>query len=131
MSEYPKAKAPEMVGEYDAIAHSGGGYFYDEVLEYRVWCHPEDGAPDEVDGEDYFYTFETFEEALEVSESIEGAEDPLVLVRQLEWVNEPEEGEYLHEKGERLTEWLPEWLLDGPRKPGDIEKFLEEKSAGS
>ena len=27
---------PEMVGEYDAHCFSGGGYFYDQVLEYRV-----------------------------------------------------------------------------------------------
>ena len=32
------------VGSFPAATKSGGGYFYDEVLEYRVWLHPERGA---------------------------------------------------------------------------------------
>ena len=35
---YPKVKDPSMVGEYPAVANVGGGYVWDEVLEYRVWC---------------------------------------------------------------------------------------------
>jgi len=34
---------------------------YPAVLEYRVWCHPERGTPDEDDGSDYYYAFESFE----------------------------------------------------------------------
>lgn len=131
MSQYPKAKYFDRVGEYPALAKSGGGYFFDEVLEYRVWCHPERGAPDEFDGEDYYYPFATFEEANTFSESTPGAEPPLVLIRQMEWINEPEEGRYIHEKGERITEWLPAWLQQGARKPGDIERFIQEKMAGN
>ena len=33
---YPPAAYPEKVGTYPALCHSGGGYFYDDVLEYRV-----------------------------------------------------------------------------------------------
>src|SRR5262245_43334385 len=29
-------------------------YVWDEVLEYRVWCHPERGAPVDCDGNDYY-----------------------------------------------------------------------------
>ena len=39
------------------VTKSGGGYFYDEVLEYRVWVHPERGGPDHHEGEDYFHAF--------------------------------------------------------------------------
>lgn len=28
-------------GHLSATAHAGGGYVWDEVLEYRVWCHPD------------------------------------------------------------------------------------------
>lgn len=121
---YPDVIDPDMVGEYPALAKSGAGYFFDHILEYRVWCHPERGAPNEFDGDDYFYAFPTYNEALEFSKSTEGAEEPLVLIRQLEWINEPTEGVYVHEKGERITEWRVEWLSDGSRKQGDIEKFM-------
>lgn len=115
MSQYPPAIDPEMVGEYPASAKSGGGYFFDEVLEYRVWCHPERGAADEFDGEDYYYAFETYGEALAFSEQTAGAEAPLVLIRQWEWINEPSPGEFIHQRGERVAEWLPGVV--GARRP--------------
>lgn len=127
--KYPDAIAPSLVGEYPALTKSGAGYFYDHVLEYRVWCHPERGAPDEAEGDDYYYAFASYGEALEFSKSRDGTEDPLVLVRQLEWIDEPTDGTFLPERGERITEWRVEWLDDGPRKPGDIEAFLESKQA--
>jgi len=40
---YPKVKDKELVGSYPASVMSGGGYFCDEVLEYRVWCSTHDG----------------------------------------------------------------------------------------
>jgi hypothetical protein len=98
VNSYPKAVDSDKVGEYPALAKSGAGYFYDDVLEYRVWCHPERGAPDEFEGEDYYYAFETYEEARAFSEATEGSETPLVLIRQFEWINEPVPGTYIHEK---------------------------------
>ncbi|WP_216610500.1 hypothetical protein [Vibrio coralliilyticus] len=68
------------VGEYPASTKSGGGYFYDQILEYRGWCRPWQGAPDECDGKIYYYAFHTYEEALEFSNKTEGSEKPLVLV---------------------------------------------------
>lgn len=125
---YPDAIDPDMVGEYPALAKAGAGYFFDHVLEYRVWCHPERGAPDEYEGEDYYYAFATYDEALDFSKSTEGAEEALVLIRQIEWINEPENGVLIHEKGERIAEWRVEWLIRGARKPGDIETFIESRS---
>lgn len=40
MSHYPAAIDSALVGTYPAHTKSGGGYFYDDVLEYRVWCRP-------------------------------------------------------------------------------------------
>lgn len=129
MSKYPKAIEESEVGEYPAHSKSGGGYFYDDVLEYRVWCRPWQGAPDEFEGEIYYYTFSTFEEALQFSEDTKGSEQPLVLVRQKEWINEPEAGVFSHEKGERFTEWVVEWLNDGKRDANSIAEFMEKNGS--
>ncbi len=53
MSSYPPVKDQTLVGSYPAQVKAGGGYVWDDVLEYRVWCHPERGAADMYDGDDY------------------------------------------------------------------------------
>jgi len=72
-ARYPTAVNPKRVGKYPALAGAGGGYVWDEVLEYRVWCHPERGAPDLADGNDYFYAFATFPKALKFSRRTKGS----------------------------------------------------------
>jgi hypothetical protein len=124
MSKYPKVKDKDLVGTYPASVKSGGGYVWDDVLEYRVWCHPERGASDIYEGDDYFYSFETFEEALEFSEENAGTEEPLALVLQEEHINEPEPGIYEHVKEPRLTEWQVEWLNRSRRKSNTIPDFF-------
>lgn len=112
------------VGEYPASAKAGGGYVWDEVLEYRVWCHPERGAPDEFEGSDYYYTFESYGEALQFSEEARGCEAPLALVLQREYIDEPEDGQYIHVKEERIAEW-PVEFLSRPRRTGTtIPEFM-------
>lgn len=128
---FPDAIHPARVGEYPATAGAGGGYFYDEVLEYRVWCHPDPGEDAEEDGSDYYYAFASYAEALECAAEEPGAEAPLVLIRQYEWVREPTPGRYLHERGERVAEWRVEWLSRGPRQPGAIEAFLRARAEGA
>ncbi|MFT3823593.1 MAG: hypothetical protein QM731_06710 [Chitinophagaceae bacterium] len=124
MAEYPAVKDPGMVGEYPALVKSGGGFVWDHVLEYRVWCHPEAGAQDIEDGDDYYYVFETYEEALEYAKGHEGCEEPLALVLQEEYIAEPEPGKYIHMKEQRITEW-PVAFLKRPRRTGNtIPDFL-------
>ena len=94
------------------------------MLEYRVWAHPHDGGEDLYDGDDYYCAFATFEEASAYSRETAGAEQPLVLVRQDECINEPEPGRYEHHTGERLTEWRVEWLEGSKRTPSSIPDFL-------
>lgn len=123
-SPYPPAIDPGMVGEYPAVAGAGGGYVWDEVLEYRVWCHPERGAPDELSGEDYYYPFETYEDAFEFAQANPGTEDPLVLILQREHINETAEGIYVHVTEERRTEWPVEFLNRPRRTEHTIPDFL-------
>jgi len=66
---YPAVMNPGLVGSYEPSAYAGGGYVWDEVLEYRVWCYPESGAADDADGSDDYYAFESYEEALAFAEA--------------------------------------------------------------
>ena len=67
-----------------AVALSGTN-----IIEYRVWCHPEGGSPNSEEGSDDYYPFATYAEALAFSQSTAGAEEPLALVRQREYIAEP------------------------------------------
>ena len=120
---YPDAVDPEGVGEYPATAFTGGGYVWDEVLEYRVWCHPPRGAEDLESGSDY-YALPTFEEAQRASVTFVGAEEPLALVLQREYIDEPATGEYRHVQQERVTEWPVEFLSRPRRNDRTIPGFL-------
>ncbi len=123
-SSFPAVLDISLVGTYPGATHAGGGYVWDEVLEYRVWCHPEDGAPDEADGSDYYYCFETYEEALAFSRAQTGAEEPLALVLQREYIDEPEPGVFVHMRQERLTEWPVEFLRRPRRTAETIPRFM-------
>src|SRR5258708_35587671 len=105
----------DLVGTYPAVAKAGGGFVWDDVLEYRAWCHPERGADDLEYGNDYYFAFATYAEAAAFSGITKGAEEPLALVRQLEYISEPEPGEYRLMKDLRITEW-PVVFLRRPRR---------------
>jgi putative acetyltransferase len=122
--DFPAVEDPSRVGSYPATAHAGGGYVWDAVLEYRVWCHPERGAPDEADGHDYYYAYASYEQALERSRATTGAEEPLALILQREYIDEPEPGEYVHVQQERITEWPVAFLSRPRRTPRTIPDFL-------
>ncbi len=124
MLNYPKAKNPYQVGTYPAIVKSGGGYVWDDILEYRVWCHPYNGAPDLLNGDDYYYAFVTYKEAFDYYRSHLGCEEPLALILQKEFIEEPEPGIYLHRKEERLTEWPVQFLYRPRRTENMIRDFL-------
>ncbi len=121
---YPRAVDPNKVGKYPALAKAGGGYVWDQVLEYRVWCHPERGACDRCDGNDYYYAFATYPKALAFSKKTPGAEEPLALIRQREHIDEPKPGKYVHVKKVRITEWPVEFLQRPRRKANTIRDFL-------
>jgi hypothetical protein len=121
---FPAVLNPDLVGTYAASAKSGGGFVWDEVLEYRVWCHPQRGAPDEADGSDYYYAFATYAEAKECSLAISGADEPLALVLQREYINEQTPGQYEHIIEERVTEWPVAFLSRPRRTPRTIPDFL-------
>lgn len=125
---YPTAVNPDRVGHYPALAKAGGGFVWDEVLEYRVWCHPELGAEDVEDGSDYFHAFATYPKALAFSRSTDGADEPVALVLQREYINEPQPGVYVHVKRERVTEWPVEFLHRPKRDEHTIPAFLDPEA---
>src|SRR4051812_8260112 len=106
---FPAAYERDKVGTYPSRVSAGGGYVWDEVLEYRVWFHVGDGADDLSNGHDYFHAFETFEAAREAALRSEGAAEPLALVLQREYIEEAKPGDFLHIKEPRLTEWPVEF----------------------
>ena len=130
-SAYPVAVDPFRVGTYSPDTKSGAGYFYDDVLEYRVWLHPDNGAEPLNGTTDYFVSFAQYETAEAFSKQTRGAEPPLVLVRQLEWIDEPEHGHFVPEKAERITEWQVQWLPGSKRTENSISEFMKHpKEAG-
>ena len=106
------------------LAKAGGGYVWDAVLEYRVWCCPARGAEDFDEGSDYYYPFATYEEALEFASKTQGAEEPLALVIQQEYIDEPAPGEYVHVEKERIAEWPVAFLARPRRTARTIPDFL-------
>jgi putative acetyltransferase len=124
VTRYPDVVDPDLVGTYPAEVRTGGGYMWDEVLEYRVWCHPDLDAPDLEDGDDYYYAFATYAEALAFSQATTGAEEPLALIRQLEYIDEPNPGEFRHVKEPRIAEWSVEFLQSPRRTANTIPDFL-------
>ena len=99
----------------------GAGYFFDDVLEYRVWL-------DLPDGERY-HAFAQWERADAFSRETPDASRPFALVRQLEYVNEVEPGVFEHVREERITEWRAEWLEGTKRGPTSIDDFLAAQRA--
>src|SRR6266478_6382058 len=120
----PPVVDPSKVGTYPATAKAGGGYVWDAVLEYRVWCYPAEGAEDLDDGSDYYYAFATFAEASEFARTTRGAHEPLALVLQEEYIDEPSDGQYVHVRSPRVTEWPVEFLGRPKRNERTIPDFL-------
>lgn len=124
---FPGVVDAAKVGSYPQLCGAGGGYFYDDVLEYRVWVHPHRYGQS---GSDWFRVFATYREAARFARETRGAEvEPLVLVRQGEWIDETSKGVFERRTGERLAEWLPRWLAGCKREAGSIETFLAERGA--
>ncbi|HZZ77600.1 MAG TPA: hypothetical protein VFE62_03720 [Gemmataceae bacterium] len=123
-TRFPRAINPARVGRYPAFVHAGGGFVWDAVLEYRVWCHPERGAPDHDDGNDYYFAFAAYPVALRFAQAHAGTEEPIALILQKEYIDEPTPGEYVHVKKRRITEWPVELLARPRRTKHTIPDFL-------
>lgn len=121
---HPKVKDINKIGNYPALVKAGGGYIWDEVLEYRVWCRPENGAENIENGDNYFYVFGEYKEALAFSKGTNGAEEPIALILQKEYIDELETGIYNHVKEKRITEWPVEFLTRPKRNNNTISDFL-------
>ena len=112
------------MGTYAALAKAGGGFVWDAVLEYRVWVHPERTDDDPGDGSDFYRAFATHADALAFAKIQVGAEEPLALVLQEEYIDESEPGEYTHVRERRVTEWPVDFLRRPRRTSETIPRFL-------
>lgn len=79
-------------------------------------------------GNDYFRAFASYQQAAEFAARAIGAEEPLALVLQEEYIDEPEPGRYAHVKKRRLTEWPVEFLRRPRRTAQTIPEFLSPDS---
>ncbi len=113
-SSFPDALLPEAVGKYAALSKSGGGYVWDAILEYRLWKRSS------------FKAFASFAEAAEAEEAKGG--DLVALVYQHEYLDEPEDGHFLHRREPRITEWPVEFLKRPCRNDRTIPDFLAAPS---
>ncbi len=129
--DLPAVVDPDLVGTYPALAKAGGGYVWDEVLEYRVWCSPALGAIDELDGDDYFFAFDSGSEAVAFAEQRKGSTPVLALVLQREYIDESEPGEYVRVAEERIAEWPVEFLSRPRRTTDTIPAFLAPDAPAS
>lgn len=68
--------------------------------------------------------FATYEEAIACSEEEDGAEEPLTLILQREYIDEDSPGVYEHIRRERVTEWPVEFLRRSRRTARTIPDFL-------
>jgi len=121
---FPRAVNPARVGKYPAVAFAGGGYVWDSVLEYRVWCYPAIGAPDENDGNDYYFAFATYPQAVRFSLEQPGAVEPIALIEQREYIDEAKNGEFIHVKRRRVAEWPVEFLSRPRRNKNTLPDFF-------
>ncbi|HTD41724.1 MAG TPA: hypothetical protein VK671_13940, partial [Mucilaginibacter sp.] len=58
------------------------------------------------------------------SETNQGTEEPLAVILQEEYIAEPEPGNYIHVKEQRITEWPVEFLNRPRRNTNTISDFL-------
>lgn len=121
--EPPAVQDPNSVGSFPTVVAAGGGLVWDAVLEYRVWCRPPVGTADGED-DDYYRAFPTYREAIQYAAATPGCSEPLALVLQRQYVDEPEPGHYVHVQVERLTEWPVEFLTRPRRTEHTIPDFL-------
>lgn len=118
----PKVLDPARVGTYSPLARAGGGFVFDEVLEYRVWFKQ--------DGDSTFRAFATFEEAQAFSKrDLPRIEPPLALVLQREYVDEPEPDKRVLVRHRRVAEWQVTWLGNENRRTREnVRRILGEPS---
>ncbi|OYP34616.1 GCN5 family acetyltransferase [Rhodopirellula sp. MGV] len=115
--EYPPVLDEDLVGFFETETFAGGGLVWDAVLEYRVWVHSDDA-------DDCVNVFRCYRDARAFSEATLGAESPVALILQRQYIDEVEEGQYVHVQESRMTEWPVEFLARPARTEQTIPEFL-------
>ena len=123
-NQLPTVVDPDAVGTYARATRAGGGFVWDEVLEYRVWFSARIGAEGDAAVDDFFRAFATAQDALEAAERSDATSAPVALVLQREYIDEPLPGKYVHIVEERVTEWPLSFLGRPRRTAATIPDFL-------
>ena len=100
------------VGTYGALQKSGGGYLYDEVLEYRVWDRNE------------FDFFDNINEATIHAKKIGAEVTPLVLQKAGHWVSWDKDDKISIGDEDRIAEWRLDWLLTSKYSPEKLKEKM-------
>lgn len=66
----------------------------------------------------------TYEDALAFATDTKGAEEPLALILQEEFIDEPAPGQYVHIREQRVAEWPVAFLARPRRTPRTIADFM-------
>ena len=103
----PEVVDPSKIRTYSLLCGAGGGTFWDEVLEYRVWTHGEGG--------DGATIFDNYKQAREFAEREGTIVLALVLQRETCWGNDGSDMKMEFE--ERKAEWQIAWLREDNHRP--------------
>ena len=76
------------------------------------------------EGNDYYDVFSDYKKAKEFSDNNNGTEEPIALILQREYIDEPETGKYIHVKEERIAEWHVSFLIRPKRNEHTIPNFM-------
>jgi hypothetical protein len=82
-----------------------------------VWVHPRSSS-------DWYRAFATAGEAEAFARATSGAEEPLALILQEEYLDEPEPGVYVHVQRRRVAEWPLPFLRRPQRTARTIPDFM-------
>lgn len=124
LTNFPPVLDETKVGKYPTMSGAGGGWVWDEVLEYRVWCNPAKAGHKGPNYDHFYCAFVRYEDALAFSKKTPGADEPVALVLQRESINEPEPRLFEHVKTKRFTEWDIEFLMQPKRTPQTIPLLM-------
>jgi hypothetical protein len=75
-------------------------------------------------GSDFYHAFASYAVAAAFAAATPGAETPLALIRQDEYIDEPAAGEFVHMRSPRVAEWPVQFLRRPRRTARTIPNFF-------
>lgn len=120
MHTLPDAIDSQKVGYYGHADSYNDGYFWDELLEYRVRCR---ALPTDEE-EELLYCFRDYPSAFEFYKKTPTAQELNALVLQKESITRLNRNEFKHITTPRTAEWPAHFLMRPQGSASFIAKFL-------